>query len=161
MNIIIRKGKKEDLPAVLELIKELALYEKAPQEVITTVASMKKDGFGDRPYFEFIVAEFDGEIVGMALYFFSYSTWKGRAIYLEDIIVTKLHRRKDIGKKLFDSVVEHAKQTGAKRLAWQVLDWNQPAIEFYKKINAELDGEWINGRLNEKQIREWNSGIVV
>ena len=155
MSLTIRKGKKEDLTAVLNLIKELALYEKAPQEVIATVESMEEDGFGKKPFFEFNLAEVDGKVVGMALYFFSYSTWKGRAIYLDDIIITEKHRRKGIGKKLFDSVVARAKKTGAKRLAWQVLEWNQPAIEFYKKINAELDGEWVNGRLNERQIKEY------
>ena len=157
MSLTIRKGKKEDLPAILGLIKELALYEKAPQEVTATVESMEEDSFGKKPFFEFNVAEVDGEVIGMALYFFSYSTWKGRAIYLDDIIITEKHRRKGIGKKLFDSVVARAKKTGAKRLAWQVLEWNQPAIEFYKKINAELDGEWINGRLNEKQIKEYQA----
>jgi GNAT superfamily N-acetyltransferase len=151
----IREGKKEDLPQVLELIKELALYEKAPQEVDNTVERMLEDGFGNRPVFEFFVAEGENKIVGIALYFYSYSTWKGKCIYLEDLIVTESFRGLGIGKKLFDKIVEKAKAVDARRVSWQVLDWNEPAINFYKSLNAELDPEWINCRLTKELIEKY------
>ena len=147
--MIIRPGEKRDIPAAHSLIQELAEYEKAPNEVTTTVASMEEDGFGERPFYEFFVAESEGEIVGIAVYFYSYSTWKGRAMYLEDLVVRESKRRLGIGKLLFDALVKKAKEIGAKRLSWQVLDWNTPAIEFYKKINAEMDPTWVNCRFSE------------
>lgn len=154
MDIAIRKAGKEDLPAILSLIKELAEYEKAAGEVSVTLEELEDDGFGELPLFEAIVAEGkDGEILGMAFYYKAYSTWKGKCIYLEDIIVKQSYRRKGIGKKLFDKVMESAYQWGAKRLMWQVLDWNTPAIEFYKKVyQAEISSEWLNGRLSRKQM---------
>ena len=153
--IQIRKGTIDDLPEVLQLIQELAEYEKAPNEVTNTLEDMRRDGFGERPVFEFFVAEAEGTIVGIALYYTAYSTWKGRTIYLEDLVVTERLRRSGIGKKLFDAVAEEAKRVGAKRFRWQVLEWNEPAIAFYKKIGAELDGEWINCTMTEQQIKEY------
>lgn len=150
----IRQGIKEDLPQVLDLIKELALYEKAPDEVDNTVEKMTEDGFGERPIFEFFVAEGHGKIIGLALYYYRYSTWKGKALYLEDIIVTDAHRNKGIGKLLFDKVVEKAQQENLNRISWQVLDWNGPAINFYKKLNASFDGEWVNCWLDKEQIEK-------
>lgn len=152
MNTIVRFAKEEDIPFVHALIKELAEYEKAPQEVTNTVDDMLRDGFGPNPVFRCLVAETDGKVTGMAIYFVKYSTWKGKGIYLDDIVVTESMRRMGIGKLLFDAIVKDAKLIGAKQLHWQVLDWNTPAIEFYKKYNADLDGEWINCKLTEQQL---------
>ena len=144
----IRKGTKEDYSQVLELIQELANYENAPNEVTNTIERMEEDS----DIFNLIVAEDDNTIIGIAIFFPYYSTWKGRCIYLEDIVVTENQRGKGIGKLLFDKVVSFAKEYKAKRLMWQVLDWNKPAINFYKKLNADLDDEWINCKLTEEQI---------
>ena len=152
MNTIVRFAKEEDIPFVHALIQELAAYEKAPQEVTNTIEDMLRDGFGAQPVFRCQVAETDGKITGMAIYFVKYSTWKGKGVYLDDIVVTESMRRMGIGKLLFDSVMKDAKAIGAKQLHWQVLDWNSPAIEFYKKYNADLDGEWINCKLTEQQL---------
>lgn len=152
MNLIIRIGEKKDIPQVLELIKELALYEKAPQEVTNTVEQMEKEGFGSTPAFEMFVAEVDSRIVGIAVYYYSYSTWKGRSIYLEDIVITENMRGKGIGDKLFRRVIQKAKEENVPKLHWQVLDWNEPAINFYHKFNADLDPEWINGKLVREQL---------
>lgn len=150
----IRIGKKADLPRVLELVKELALFEKAPHEVTNTLELMEHDGFGPNPIYGFFVAE-DGEgIVGLSLYYWRYSTWKGRRLYLEDIIVTESQRGKGTGKLLFDRTMQHALDENCTGMMWQVLDWNEPAINFYKKYGAKLDGEWINCHLERKQIEE-------
>ncbi len=155
MTFNIRKGIKTDLPQVHSLIRELAVYEKAPNEVTVTIAELENDGFGESPVFEFFVAEAGGKIVGMALYNIKYSTWKGKCIFLEDIIITEQHRRNGIGKKLFDEVVRVAKEMKVPRLEWQVLDWNEPAIQFYKKLNAHFDEEWINCKLVGKQLQNY------
>jgi GNAT superfamily N-acetyltransferase len=144
----IRKGTKADLPAALELIKELALFEKAPQEVTNTLSMMEEDGFGANPIFGYILAEVDGAIIGMSLYYYRYSTWKGKRLYLEDLIVTESKRGLGIGKLLFEETIEIAKKTNCTGMMWQVLDWNEPAINFYKKYNAHFDGEWVNCSLN-------------
>ncbi|MBL7885079.1 MAG: GNAT family N-acetyltransferase, partial [Bacteroidia bacterium] len=143
MNTIIRKGEKADLPQVLNLIKELAVYEKAPNEVTVTLNELEEDGFGESPIFNFFVAELEQKIIGIALYYTKYSTWKGKCIFLEDIIVTEQYRKHGIGKKLFNKVVLVAQQQKVKRLEWQVLEWNEPAINFYKKLNSHFDKEWI------------------
>jgi GNAT superfamily N-acetyltransferase len=158
MEILIRKGLKSDLPAALHLIKELAVYEKAPNEVTVTIPEMEKEGFGTNPIFHFFVAEADGKIVGISLFYIKYSTWKGKCVFLEDIIVTESFRKSGIGKKLFDEVVKIAKEMKVKRLEWQVLEWNEPAIKFYKKLNADFDAEWLNCKLNEEQIQEYFNG---
>ncbi len=142
--VSIRKGKKEDLPRVLELIKELALYEKAPEQVTNTLQMMEEDGFGKKPIYGFIVAEKDGVIEGMSLYYYRYSTWKGKRLWLEDLIVTESQRGLGTGKRLFDRTIEIAKEEKCNGMVWQVLDWNEPAINFYKKYNADFDPEWIN-----------------
>ena len=151
MIIKIREGQKEDLARILELIKELAIYEKALHEVTNTVEMMEEDGFGDHPVFGFFVAESEANIIGLALYYYRYSTWTGKRLYLEDIIVTQQERGKGVGKLLFERTIEKAKEEGCRGLTWQVLDWNEPAINFYKKYNAKFDGEWINCHLEEDQ----------
>ena len=150
----VREGKKEDLPHVLELVKELAEYEKALHQVTNTVAQMEVDGFGPQPVFGFFVAEKQAAIVGISLYYYRYSTWKGRRIYLEDIVVKKTERGNGIGKMLFDRTMQFTLEAGCSGLVWQVLDWNEPAINFYKKYNAAFDGEWVNCSLEADQIRE-------
>ncbi len=152
-NIGIRPGTREDLPQVLALIKELAEYERAPQEVDNTLERMEQDGFGPEKVFDFLVAEMDGRIVGLALYYWSYSTWKGKCMYLEDLVVTESHRRYGIGRMLFQKLIGVARQKDVRRLSWQVLEWNEPAIQFYKSIGAQLDPEWINGRLTYEQLK--------
>ena len=147
MEAKIRKGEIKDMSEVLNLIKELAIYEKAPDAVETTVEDLVEDGFGNRPIFDVIVAEMEAKVVGFALYYTSYSTWKGKALYLEDFIVSESYRKYGIGKRLFDEVLKVGKQRKVKRMEWQVLEWNEPAINFYKKYNATLDPEWLNGRL--------------
>jgi GNAT superfamily N-acetyltransferase len=152
MEIRIRKGVKTDLPQVLNLVKELAEYERAPDEVTVTIEEMELDGFGEDPIFHFFVAETAEKIIGISLYYIKYSTWKGKCVFLEDIIVNEAYRKSGTGKRLFDEVVKVAKEMKVKRLEWQVLEWNEPAIKFYKKLNANFDGEWVNCKLNEEQI---------
>jgi len=143
----IREGKKHDVSHVLDLIRELAVYEKAPQEVSNTVERMQEDGFGNQPIFGFIVAELEGKIIGVSIHYFRYSTWKGRRLYLEDLIVTQSARGSGVGGKLFEATLEFAKENKCSGVSWQVLDWNEPAINFYKKYNAKFDGEWLNGSI--------------
>ncbi|TXK51973.1 GNAT family N-acetyltransferase [Pontibacter qinzhouensis] len=157
MTVTIRKGILEDLPQVYNLIKELALFERAPQEVTNTIEDMERDGFGENHIFSFFVAEKADQLIGIALYYTAYSTWKGKTIYLEDLIVTESQRRTGVGRKLFDAVASEAKAVGAKRFAWQVLEWNEPAIAFYKQIGATLDSEWINCRMTEEQIQQYSA----
>lgn len=145
--ITIRPAVKSDMSAVLALIRELAIYENAEEQVTNTVEQLQEDGFGDQPTFNCIVATENNVIIGFAIYYPSYSTWKGNCLYLEDLLVTDSHRRRGVGKLLFDEVLQTAKNKGAKRFEWQVLDWNEPAINFYKKYKADLDEEWINGKI--------------
>jgi GNAT superfamily N-acetyltransferase len=152
MDITVRKGHKEDLPAVLSLIKELAEFERAAQDVVITLEDMERDGFGAEPVFGFFVAEHQNSIIGMALYYIKYSTWKGKCIFLEDLIVTEKYRRYKVGSKLFETVLQLTKQMGFRRFEWQVLDWNTAAIEFYKKYNTQFLNEWLNCRLTEEQL---------
>ncbi|NND76869.1 MAG: GNAT family N-acetyltransferase [Flavobacteriales bacterium] len=151
-NIIIRKGRKEDLSQVLDLIIELAIYEKAPDEVVVTVQDLERDAFGERPIIDLFVAEENNTIIGTAIYYYNYSTWKGKCIYLEDIVVSQKHRRRGIGTLLMDAMVDLFKKEKAKRLMWQVLDWNEPAIEFYKKYDAIIEPEWLNCKLVDSQF---------
>jgi GNAT superfamily N-acetyltransferase len=155
---LLRQGQEADLPRVLALIQELAAYERAPEAVTNTLEMMRHDGFGPAPIFGFFVLEQDTDLVGLALYYTAYSTWKGRMLYLEDLVVTEAARRGGYGKLLFDAVVAEARRTGAQRLKWQVLDWNEPAIKFYQKLGAELDGEWLNGNLSAEQLADWVNG---
>ncbi len=143
--MIIRKGIETDLPRVLELVKELAEFERAPNDVINTLEKMRKE-FSHT--FHFIVAEENGFIHGMALYYYAYSTWKGKYIYLDDLIVTELSRGRGIGKMLTDELLKLAQEEGIAHLRWHVLDWNTPAIEFYKRLPVTFDPDWITVKLN-------------
>lgn len=149
----IRPGTIKDLPRALELVRELAAYENAPQEVINTVASMEQDGFGPNPIYWFFVAENENGIVGISLYYWRYSTWKGKRLYLEDIIVTEKERGSGIGKLLFDRTMQKALEENCSGMMWQVLEWNEPAINFYKKYGAKMDDEWTNCALEAEQIK--------
>ena len=147
MSITIRKAVPEDCPRLMELIRELAEYEKAPQDVTVTMEHFKASGFGANPVWWAFVAEEKGVILGFALYYIRYSTWKGQAMYLEDIIVTEKARGRGIGRLLFDQLIEEARAKKFNRIIWQVLEWNEPAINFYRKYNADFDGEWLNASI--------------
>lgn len=151
--ITIRAGRKDDLPRVLELIKELAEYERAPHEVTNTVEMLERDGFGPQPVYGFFVAEDGKNIIGLSLYYWRYSTWKGKRLWLEDIVVTQSERGRGVGKQLFERTVKFAFDEKSAGMMWQVLDWNEPAINFYKKYGAKIGGEWYNCVLEEDQLR--------
>ncbi len=142
--INFRKAVAADCPQMLELIKELARYEREPHAVTVSMDEFIDAGFGKHPVWEAFVAESGNQIVGISLYYTRYSTWKGRRLYLEDIVVTESMRGKGIGKRLFDETVELCKTRGYNGMVWQVLEWNTPAINFYKKYGAAFDGEWLN-----------------
>ncbi len=151
--VTIRKATPNDVKHILGLIKELAIYEREPEAVVTTEEILLRDGFGEHPLFYCYVAEkADGTIPGMALYYIKYSTWKGPCIFLEDIIVSQSERRSGIGKLLFEKVIEETRNRGALRMEWQVLDWNTPAIKFYEKYQPEVLREWLNYRLSGSQL---------
>lgn len=154
IEVVIRKSNSQDSEAILDLIMELARYEKSLAQVKITAEILAKDGYGDKPEFECFVAEKQGKVVGMALFYPRYSTWKGKYLYLEDLIVTESYRGKGIGKALLDQVIAIAKERNSARLEWQVLDWNTPAIDFYKKYEADFDEEWINVRLTREKLAE-------
>ncbi|MDL2247746.1 GNAT family N-acetyltransferase [Bacteroides sp. OttesenSCG-928-J23] len=142
--IIIRRAVKEDCPRLLELIKGLALYEKAPDEVTVTLEHFQESGFGQHPVWWAFVAEENGHIHGFALYYIRYSTWKGQRLYLEDIYVDPDVRGRKIGAKLFEQLMEEAKERKLHGMVWQALEWNEPALNFYRKYNASFDYEWVN-----------------
>ena len=155
MNFNIRKGEKTDMISVLKLIQELAHFEKEPQAVIVTVEDLERDGFGNTPLFNVFVAEMNNEIIGMALFYPRYSTWKGPTIHLEDLIVTKSKRGLNIGSALYTKVIEYGYEKGVKRIEWVVLDWNTPAIEFYKKSGADVLNDWNTAQMNEQAIKNY------
>jgi GNAT superfamily N-acetyltransferase len=152
---ILRRGQEADLPRVLALIQELAVYEREPDAVTNTLDMMRHDGFGPAPIFGFFVLESGDDLIGLALFYTAYSTWKGRMLYLEDLVVTEAARRGGFGRQLFDAVVAEAQRTGAQRMKWQVLDWNEPAIAFYKKVGASIESEWLNGNLSAEELRAY------
>lgn len=151
---LIRTGKKEDLKDVFALIQELALYEKAPEQVTNTLEKMEEDGFGANPVYGFyvLIKKATGKIIGTAIYYYRYSTWKGKRLYLEDYIVTAGERGKGAGKLLFEKVMQKALDENCTGMMWQVLDWNDPAINFYKKYNATIESGWYNCHLQSKDI---------
>ncbi len=144
MDTKLRRAVKDDCPRLLELIQELAEYERAPEEVTVSLEHFQESGFGKNPVWWAFVAEVDDKIVGFALYYVRYSTWKGQRMYLEDILVTNDYRGKGIGALLFERLIEEAKKKGWNAIIWQVLKWNEPAINFYNKYNSSYDGEWFN-----------------
>lgn len=146
--IIIRRAERSDCARLMQLICELAEYEKAPEQVTVSLAHFEQSGFGDAPVWWAWVAEEGGEILGFALYYIRYSTWKGQRMYLEDLLVTKAARGRGIGTLLMQALIKEAQARGFSGIMWQVLDWNTSAIAFYKKFNVSFDGEWINCNLN-------------
>lgn len=146
--ICIRRAEKSDCVRLLELIKGLALYEKAPDEVTVSLSHFEESGFGNQPVWWAFVAEAEGEVCGFALYYIRYSTWKGQRMYLEDFYVTPEMRGKGIGKMLFDRLIAETRARGWNGMVWQALEWNEPALNFYRKYNADLDYEWVNCSLN-------------
>lgn len=144
---MVREAQRGDENAIIDLIRELAVYEKEPlSSVKNTPKQLAKDLFDDKVCHAF-VAELDGKVIGYAIYYYSYSTWNGTCLYLEDIYVQPEHRGKHVGSALFDSVVNTAREKKVRRMDWQILDWNEPALEFYRRKGATIDGEWVNGRL--------------
>jgi GNAT superfamily N-acetyltransferase len=144
LNIHIRNAVKEDCGRILELVMELARYEKAPHEVTITLDHFEQSGFGQNPVWWAFVAEVDGVIQGFALYYIRFSTWKGQRMYLEDFLVTEEMRGMGLGKLLFERLIGEAREKKLNGIQWQVLEWNEPAINFYRKYNALFDGEWLN-----------------
>lgn len=145
MEILIEKAVKKDCEAIMKLVHELAVYEKAPDEVTVSMEHFIESGFGGNPVWAAFVAKENGVVIGFALYYIRYSTWKGQRMYLEDLLVTEEMRGKGIGKLLFDRLIEECKIKKYNGLVWQVLDWNEPAINFYKKYDGvKFDGEWVN-----------------
>jgi len=143
----IREARPEDVKAIHGLIVDLAIYEKAPNEVEVTVAELTDDGFGPNPAYRCIVAEKGQEVVGFALYYIRYSTWKGRCVYLEDFLVKDKLRGQGIGDLIFKEMLAICKKLNVRLMTWQVLDWNETAIRFYDKYNSIYDGEWLNGKI--------------
>ncbi len=149
MEIIIRKAVETDCPRIMELVQELAVYEKEPHAVTATLEHFTQSGFGPNPMWWAFVAEINGRVEGFALWYIRYSTWKGQRMYLEDLLVTEVLRGNGAGKLLFDRLIEECKVCGYSGLVWQVLDWNEPAINFYKKYEGVVfDGEWVNCCIN-------------
>ena len=155
MNITLRVAQKEDCPRLIELVNELALFEKAPEEVTVSLQEFEDSGFGNNPVWKAFVAIDDDVIIGFALYYVRFSTWKGRRIYLEDFIVTEEYRGKGIGKLLFERIIQETKELGYTGMVWQVLDWNEPAIGFYKKYEANVEEGWLNASLSKEQIAKY------
>ncbi len=150
--ISIRPAIASDVSAMISLIKELALYEKAPEQVINSEGEMLKDGFGQQPLFKAFIAEKENKIIGTAICYLAYSTWKGRYIYLDDLIVTETERKSGTGTLLFEAVFNYAKSVKANQLRWHVLDWNEPAISFYKKYPCTFDEEWITCKIEKENL---------
>lgn len=159
MNYSIREANKNDMPQVLQLIKALAEFEKEPDAVEISVEDLQNDGFGEIPAFTCFVAEVNGKIQGIALIYNRYSTWKGRAIHLEDLIVNKDFRGSGIGTALLDEVIKYSYKLGVKRINWEVLDWNEPAIKFYEKKGAIVMRDWDVVQLTEAGIKNYIANL--
>lgn len=151
----IRKGQKQDMPSVLNLIRELAVFEKEPDAVVITVDDLEKDGFSENPLFHTFIAEIDEKIVGIALYYYRYSTWKGKTIHLEDLIVNEKMRGSGVGFALYSEIIKQGKKENVRRIEWNVLDWNTPAIDFYEKSGAKVFDDWRTVQMDEKGIEEF------
>mgnify|MGYP000266930210 FL=1 len=153
--MIIRKATKNDMPSVLELIQELATFEKEPDAVVVTVDDLIRDGFSENPLFQCFVAEVENEIIGMALYYYRYSTWKGKTIHLEDLIVKENKRGTGAGFALYKEIIKQGKAENVRRIEWNVLDWNTPAIDFYEKSGAKVLGDWRVVHMDDKGIEQF------
>jgi len=151
----IRKGEKADMPEVLALITELAVFEKEPDAVVVTVADLERDGFSENPLFHTFVAAIDGKIIGMALYYYRYSTWKGKTIHLEDLIVKEDFRGSGAGFALYSEIIRQGKKDKVRRIEWNVLDWNTPAIQFYEKSGAKVLKDWLVAQMDENGIEQF------
>ncbi|NPV35130.1 MAG: GNAT family N-acetyltransferase [Bacteroidales bacterium] len=152
LQISIVEATPADVDDIAKLIRELAAYEKAPDEAILTASDLLRDGFGDHPAFHVLLAKANGETVGMAFWFFTYSTWKGKELYLEDLVVKEAWRRRGIGRLLFEELLNLAYQYKVKRMRWQVLHWNEPAFHFYRKYRAATSDQWLNCMLTSHDI---------
>ena len=151
--LVTRKATREDVPAILDLVKELATYEKEPDAVIATEADFLRDGFGDKPAFEVLLAQQGAEVIGFGLYFFSYSTWVGRkCLYLEDLFVKPSHRGRGAGIGLMKALAKVAVEADCRRFVWAVLDWNEPAIAFYETLGARVMREWLTVRIEGEAL---------
>ncbi len=148
----IRKGNPDDMGGVLSLIKELAVFEKEPQAVVISVEDLVKDGFSSSPLFQVFVAEIEQQIVGIALYYYRYSTWKGKTIHLEDLVVKQNMRGSGVGYALYSEIIKQGKKDKVRRIEWNVLDWNTPAIEFYKNSGAKILDDWKVAQMDEEAI---------
>lgn len=148
----IRKGNVSDMPFVLQLIKELAEFEREPEAVEISVADLERDGFGENPLFHTFVAEINSEIVGIALYYYRFSTWKGKTIHLEDLVVTDKMRGTGVGFALYSEIIAQGFRDGVRRIEWNVLDWNSTAIAFYKKTGARILKDWLVAQMDQKAI---------
>ena len=155
MNALIRKAEKKDSLAILNLIKELALFEKEPESVKLKLSDIENDGFGTKPLFECIVAEINKRIIGMAIYYPRYSTWNGPTIHLEDLIVSEQYKGKGIGTQLYSNFIKMALNSGVKRIEWNVLDWNSPAINFYKKSGAKVLDDWRSVQMHRSEMKKY------
>ena len=154
-NLIIRAATKSDVPAILGLIQELATFEREPNAVAVTEAELLQDGFGESPAFGCFVATNESKVVGIALYYPCYSTWKGKSWHLEDLIVTKSHRGKGIGFELLQKFISFAHNSGVRRIQWAVLDWNTPAIDFYEKHGATVFSEWKITQMTQGEMQKF------
>jgi GNAT superfamily N-acetyltransferase len=155
MDIVIREATVGDMPQVRKLVEGLALFEKAPEEVTVSLSEFINDGFGNNPLYKCTVAESNDKIIGFSLYYVAYSTWKGRIVYLDDLFVIEEYRKHGVGKKLIDSVIYYAKEIQANQVRWLVLEWNENAINFYKKLGVAFDAEWIQCKMNKEQIKNY------
>ncbi len=146
-NVVIRQATAQDMPAVMELIKQLAEYEKAADQVNISYEDLVSDGYGAQPLFYCYVACQQDQVLGFALYYFKYSTWKGKSLYLEDLLIDEPYRRSGLGMRLLKTLIAEAKEKACGRMEWQVLDWNHPAIEAYKKLDPIFEDDWLNVKL--------------
>jgi GNAT superfamily N-acetyltransferase len=161
MSFLIRHGDEKDIAGIFRLVKELAEFERAPEAVVNTEKMLLEDGFGKNAIYKVFIAEevATGDVIGMALYYTAYSTWKGRIFYLDDLIVTQRFRKFGIGQQLLDEVLKAAEDAGVNQIRWQVLDWNEPAINFYKKMGAVLDATWIDCKMSREDIVSYVAAI--
>lgn len=157
LNLSIRKAKPADMPAAYQLIKELAAYEKALEQVVLSLEQFVKDGFGEQPLFHLNVAiaklpNHQEKVVGISLFYLAYSTWKGKMVYLDDLVVSRDYRKMGIGQMLLGEIFDFARQENAQQVRWHVLDWNRPAINLYKKLNAKLENDWITCKIEQSVL---------